>query len=76
LFPWFVFKWLLAVSKNKVCIKGTKISGYWRQKIKKMALRAIPEQEFSKVSLSGSIVGPSTQFLKGSISTLTPLSKL
>jgi len=30
LFPWFGSKWFLALSKNKVCIKGTKISGYWR----------------------------------------------
>jgi len=29
LFPWFGSEWLLAVSKN-VCIKGTKILGYWR----------------------------------------------
>jgi len=26
----FGSEWLLAVSKNKVCLKGTKISGYWR----------------------------------------------
>jgi hypothetical protein len=26
----FGSKWLLAVSKNKYCLKGTKISGYWR----------------------------------------------
>jgi hypothetical protein len=30
LFPWFGSECLLAVSKNKVCIKRTKISGYWR----------------------------------------------
>jgi len=30
LFPWFSPKWLLAVSWSKVCLKGMKISGYWR----------------------------------------------
>jgi hypothetical protein len=29
-FPWFGCEWLLAVSRNKVCLNGTKISGYWR----------------------------------------------
>jgi hypothetical protein len=28
LFLWFGSEWLLAVSKNKVCLKGEKISGY------------------------------------------------
>jgi hypothetical protein len=30
LFPWFGSEWLLAVSKNKICLKGIKISAYWR----------------------------------------------
>jgi hypothetical protein len=30
LFPWLGSDWLLAVSKNKVCFKGMKTSGYWR----------------------------------------------
>jgi hypothetical protein len=48
--PWLGSKWLLAVSKNKVCLKGMKNSGYWRHPPpKKMtALKAIPQQEFQK----------------------------
>jgi hypothetical protein len=30
-FYWFGSEWLLAVSKNKFCLKETKISGYWLQ---------------------------------------------
>jgi hypothetical protein len=33
LLPWFGSEWLIAVSKNKVCLKGTKMSRYWRHKI-------------------------------------------
>jgi hypothetical protein len=29
LFLWFGSKWPVAVYKNKVCLKGMKISGYW-----------------------------------------------
>jgi hypothetical protein len=28
--PLLISEWLLALSKNKVCLKGAKISGYWR----------------------------------------------
>jgi hypothetical protein len=31
LFLWFDSEWLLTASKNEVCLKETKISGYWRQ---------------------------------------------
>jgi hypothetical protein len=34
LFPLFFSEWLLAVFKNKFCLKGTKISGYWKHKTK------------------------------------------
>jgi len=30
LFPLFNYKWLVTVSKNNVCLKGMKISGFWR----------------------------------------------
>jgi ABC-type phosphate/phosphonate transport system permease subunit len=29
--PWFSSKLLLVIYKNKVCLKGTKIPGYWEQ---------------------------------------------
>jgi hypothetical protein len=49
LLPCFGSEWLLAVSKNKVCLKGTMISGYWRHpKNVTAGLKAIPEQEFEK----------------------------
>jgi len=49
LFPWCGSKWLLAVSKNKVCLRGTNISGYWRHpKHVTMPLEAISQQEFQK----------------------------
>jgi hypothetical protein len=35
LLPWFGSEWLLDVSKNKVCLKGMKISGYGRHPSKK-----------------------------------------
>jgi len=42
-------EWLLAVSKNKVYLKGTKISEYWtHSKNVMMATKAIPWQEFQK----------------------------
>jgi hypothetical protein len=41
----------MGISKNKVCLKGTEISGYRRYpKIVTMALKAIPQQEFQKRS--------------------------
>jgi hypothetical protein len=49
LFLWFCSEWLLAVSKNNVCLKGTKISGYWRHPNNvTTALKAVPRQEFQK----------------------------
>jgi hypothetical protein len=40
--------WLqMAISKNKVCLKGTKILGFWRHpKNVTTALKAVPQQEF------------------------------
>jgi hypothetical protein len=39
----------VAVSKSKVCLKGTKISGYCRHaKNVALALKAILQQEFQK----------------------------
>jgi hypothetical protein len=32
-------EWLLLISTNKVCLKGTKISGYWRHPKNVMALK-------------------------------------
>jgi hypothetical protein len=49
LLPWFGFEWLLAVSKRKLCLKGTNISGYWRHRKNVMTvLKAVPKQEFQK----------------------------
>jgi len=47
--PWLAFRWLMAVSKNKVCLKGKNISGYWRHPKKKVptALKIIPQQSNS-----------------------------
>jgi hypothetical protein len=51
LFPWFGLKWLLAVTRNKVCLEGMKISRHWRyQKNMTMVLKAIPQGEFHKCS--------------------------
>jgi hypothetical protein len=41
LFSWFGSEWLLAVPINKVCLKWTKISGYWRHKKKKIVRMAL-----------------------------------
>jgi hypothetical protein len=42
-------KWLVVVFRNKVCLKGMKISGYWRHpKNVTKELKAIPQQEFQK----------------------------
>jgi hypothetical protein len=47
LFPWFGSEWLLVDSKNKICPKGTKISGYWNiQNNMTKPLKAIPQQKF------------------------------
>jgi hypothetical protein len=44
-FPWFGSEWLLAVSKNKDCLTGTKISAHWiRKEIIVKALKAVPQQ--------------------------------
>jgi hypothetical protein len=43
LLPWLGSEWLLAISKNKVCLKGMKISGYWRHPKNVTALKAIPQ---------------------------------
>jgi len=46
-FPDLASELLLAVSKNKVCFKWTKTSGYRRRpKNTTMTLKAIPEHEF------------------------------
>jgi len=50
LFPWFDSEWLLILSKNKVCLKGAKISRHWRHpRNVKTAVKPIPQQEFQKV---------------------------
>jgi hypothetical protein len=42
-------EWLPALSRNKICLKGAKISEYWeRPKNMSIALKAIPQQEFQK----------------------------
>jgi hypothetical protein len=47
LFLWFGSKWLLAISKNKIRLKRTKISGYQRHTKNVMtALKDILQQEF------------------------------
>jgi hypothetical protein len=49
LVPWFGSEWLLAVSRNKVHLKGTKISGYWKRiNVVITAQMTIPQQEFQK----------------------------
>jgi hypothetical protein len=69
-------KWLLAVSRNKVCLKGTNISEYWRHPRNEMtALKAVWQQEFQNCSNSGSIIGLSAYLLKGCTSKVTPLIK-
>jgi len=59
LFPWFGSKWLLAVSKNKVCLKGVKISGYWRHSNKMwwQHWKLVHNGSYKNVSSSRSIVG-------------------
>jgi hypothetical protein len=54
LFPWFGSKFLLAASKNNLCLKGTKISGYWRHPKKKKCDETVP--------ILGSSVQPATWF--------------
>jgi hypothetical protein len=44
LFPWCSTEWLVVVSENKVCNKGTKISGHWGHKKVTRALKAIQQQ--------------------------------
>jgi len=47
--PWFGSEWLLAISKNKICLKWTKISGYWKhQNNMTTAQKAIPQQKYQK----------------------------
>jgi hypothetical protein len=41
-----------------------------------MALKVIPQQEFQNVSNSNSIIEVSAELLKGSITKVTPLSKM
>jgi hypothetical protein len=58
LFPWFGFKWLLAVSVNKVCLKGMKISRYWRHpKVWQQHWKLFHNKSSRNVSNNGSIVG-------------------
>jgi hypothetical protein len=48
-YPEIDSEWLVAVSKNKVCLKGTKILGYWTYpKNVTTPLKAIPQQGFQK----------------------------
>jgi hypothetical protein len=78
-FPWFDSEWLLALSKNKICLKGMKISGYWRHPKKcdyDTESYSTTGVRPKNVSSSDGIVGPSAWLLKGSTSKVTPLSKL
>jgi hypothetical protein len=50
LFPWFSSELLLAISKHKVSLKGTKTSGYWKHPKNVIALKDIPQQESQKCS--------------------------
>jgi hypothetical protein len=80
LFPWFGSEWLLVVSKNKVYLKGTKVSGYWTcppppksdDSTESYSATGIPRT----VHNSGSIVGLSSQLLSCSRGVLQrwPLS--
>jgi len=75
LFPLFGSKWLLAVTRTKVYLKGQDIR--MLKMSKKMWQRWKLFHNSSKnVSNSGSIIGLSSQLLKGSPLKVTPFSKL
>jgi len=57
-------EWLLATSKNKVCLKGSKISGYWNIQNKWWQhWKPFHNRSSKYVSNSGSIVGLSIQIM-------------
>jgi len=45
---WFGSEWLLAVSRNKVCLKRTKTSGLGHQKNVTTAMKSLPKEEIQK----------------------------
>jgi len=59
IFPWFGSEWLVTVSKNKVCLKGINISGYWRHQKKKWwwHWKLFHNSSSKNVSNSDNIVG-------------------
>jgi hypothetical protein len=68
---------ILAFSRNKTYLTGTKISGYWRYKKKSDDGTAnYSTTEVQKFPNSSSNVGLSAQPLKGSAWKIIPLSKL
>jgi hypothetical protein len=58
LFTWFGSEWLVAVSKNKVCLKGT-ISVHWKhpKKVWRRHWKLFHNRSYWNVSNSGNIVG-------------------
>jgi hypothetical protein len=79
LFPWFGSEWLLAASKNKVYLKGMKISRYWRHphtQNRRWHWKLFRSRNSKHVSNSGNIVGLRAQLLKGSTLKATLLYKL
>jgi hypothetical protein len=72
LFPRFGSEWLLAVSRNKICLIGTKISDYWRHPGKCDYSTESYSTSSRTVSHSGSIFGLSAYLLKGSTSKVIP----
>jgi hypothetical protein len=58
LFRWSGSQWRLAVSKSKVCHKGTNISRYWRHpKMGRLHWKLFHNSSSKNISNSGSIVG-------------------
>jgi hypothetical protein len=60
LFTLFCSEWLMAVSKNRICPKEMKISGYWRHKKIWQHWKLFHNRSSKNVSNSGSILGLST----------------
>jgi hypothetical protein len=61
LFPWFGPEWLVALSKNKICLKVTKISEHIRhQQMWRRHWKLFHNRSSKNVSNSGGIVGLGT----------------
>jgi hypothetical protein len=60
--PWFGSEWLLAVSRNKIYLQGTKISRYWRhpKRIWRRDYKLFRDRSCKNISDINSVVGPST----------------